>query len=242
MTLEIAQVVASAWPLGVSLAAAAVAQGVHAGRRRGALNEALHELRRPLQALALAPATGAEAGPGLGLEGSVRMAAAALERLEREINGETSKPPRVPLSARPLLEAAVGRWRGRAALAGGSLRLDWRAGEAAVEGDRGELARAIDNLIVNALEHGGPEVVVAAEVDADRLRVAVLDSGRGSRPAARRESPAELVARRLGGGRRGHGLRVVRRVAGAHGGEFELRVTARGTAAVLALPLWEGPR
>ena len=47
MRLELAQLVA-AWPLGVSLAAAAVAQGIHAGRRRSALNEALHELRRPL--------------------------------------------------------------------------------------------------------------------------------------------------------------------------------------------------
>jgi signal transduction histidine kinase len=233
--LELAQVV-SAWPLGLSLAMAAAAQAVYAGRRRSALNEALHELRRPLQALALAP--GAAGGPGL--EGSVRMAAAALERLEREINGEAPASARAPFPARPLLEAAVGRWRSRAALSGGTLGLRWRAGEATVAGDRCEIARAIDNLIVNAIEHGGPEIAVEAEAGGGRLRVVVRDSGRASRPAARRESPAELLARLLGRNRRGHGLRVVRRVAAAHGGRFELRRRAGGTEAVLELSLPDG--
>jgi signal transduction histidine kinase len=234
MMLELAQVV-TAWPLGVSMAAVAAAQGVHAVRRRSALNEALHELRRPLQALALAPAAGA--GQSAGLEGSVQMAAAALERLEREINGEGPAPVRGALPARPLLEAAVGRWRSRAALAGGSLCLDWRAGEATVDGDRAELARAVDNLIVNAIEHGGPQVSVEAEVRSGRLLVAVRDSGRASRSAARRESPAEQLARLLGRNRCGHGLRVVRRAARTHGGEFRLRCGAGGTEAVLDLPL-----
>jgi len=234
--LELAQVV-SAWPLGVSLAAVAAAQSLYAGRRRSALNEALHELRRPLQALALA---GAGRGGPPALEGSVQMVAAALERLEREINGEAPSPVSAPLSVRPLLEAAVGRWRGRAALAGGSLRLRWRAGAASVEGERCRIAQAVDNLIVNAIEHGGPEIVVAAEVRSGRLRVAVRDSGRASRPAARRESPAETIARLLGRSRRGHGLRVVRRVAAEHGGSFQLRSSARRTEAVLDLPLRGG--
>jgi signal transduction histidine kinase len=232
--LELAQVV-SAWPLGLSLAAVAAAQGVYAGRRRSALNEALHELRRPLQALALAPPAGS--GGGAAIEGSVRMAAAALERLEREVNGEAPVPVRAPLPVRPLLEAAVGRWRSRAALAGGSLCLRWRAGEASVEGDRCAIAQAVDNLIVNAIEHGGAEVAVEAEVRSGRLRIAVRDSGRASRPAERRESPAELIARLRGRSRRGHGLRLVRRTATDHGGDFALRASARGTEAVLALPL-----
>jgi signal transduction histidine kinase len=236
MSLEPAQLLAS-WPLGISLAAAVAAQGLFAGRRRSALNEALHELRRPLQALALAPAVG---GAAAGLEGSVQMAAAALERLEREINGEAPPPVRVTLPVRPLLEAAVGRWRSRAALAGGSLCLRWQAGGATVDGDRLELARAIDNLIVNAIEHGGPRVSVEAEVRGGRLRIAVRDSGRASRPAARRESPAEAIARLLGRRRRGHGLRVVRRTAAGHRGEFGLHGSAEGTEAVLELPLRGG--
>ena len=72
------------WPLAATMAAVAAAQGLRAGRRRSSLNEALHELRRPLQAIALAGAAGASPP---ALESSVRLAAAALERLDREVNG-----------------------------------------------------------------------------------------------------------------------------------------------------------
>jgi signal transduction histidine kinase len=238
--LELAQVVA-AWPLGASLAVAAAAQNLHAARRRSALNEALHELRRPLQALALLEEAGGAFRHASAIQGSVRMAAGALERLEREINGEAIAAARAPLPVRPLLDGAVARWRGRAALAGGTLKLRWEGGEATVEGDRCEIAQAVDNLIVNAIEHGGPEVLVAASARRGRLRIAVLDSGRGSRPAARRESPAEPIARLCGRTRRGHGLRVVRRTAARHGGRFQLRCREHGTEAVLELPLAGGP-
>jgi signal transduction histidine kinase len=235
LTLELGQVVA-AWPLGASLAAVVAARGLRAGRRRTALNEALHELRRPLQVLALAAPGAGQAAPS-AIQGSVQMAASALARLEREINGEPLAAVRAPICARPLLGAAVGRWKGRAALAGGSLSLRWQAGEATIDGDRCAIAQALDNLIVNAIEHGGPEVVVEARGRAGRLRVAVIDSGRESRPESRRESPAELVARLSGRRLHGHGLRVVRRTAAAHRGEFRLRSSARGTEAVLELPL-----
>jgi len=235
LTPELAQIVA-AWPLGASLAAAVAARGLLAGRRRTALNEALHELRRPLHALALA-APGVRSEEPSAIEWSVQMAATALERLEREINGEAVAAVRAPMVARPLLDSAVGRWKARAALAGGSLALRWRAGEAMVEGDRCEVAQALDNLIVNAIEHGGPEVVVEARTRLGRLCVSVIDSGRESRPDSRRESPAELIARLSGRRRRGHGLRVVRRTAAAHGGDFRLHFSERGTEAVLELPL-----
>lgn len=238
MKLELAQVVSAAWPYGVSLAAAGAVQAVHAGRRRSALNEALHELRRPLQALALVPAAGMAGGPAL--EGSVRMAAAALERLEREVNGEAAPPLRARLAVRPLLGAAVARWETRAALAGAALQLCWRGGEATVEGDACALAQAIDNLIVNAIEHGGPEIAVGAEVRRGRLAIAVRDCGGAERPRACGRSPAGPLVRLLGRRRRGHGLRVVRRVAAAHGGEFGLSVCGRETEAVLELPLRGG--
>jgi len=235
LTLELGQLVA-AWPLGASLAAAVAVGGLHAGRRRTALNEALHELRRPLQALALAAPGAGQAEPST-IQGAVQMAASALERLEREINGDSVIPSRGPLCVRPLLDSVVGRWRARAALAGGSLSLCWQAGEAMIDGDRGEVARALDNLIVNAIEHGGPEIVVEARARRGRLHVAVVDCGRESRPESRRESPAELVARLSGRRLHGHGLRVVRRTAAGHGGDFRLHSSARGTEAVLELPL-----
>ncbi len=76
------------WPLAASLAMAVTAQALRAGRRRSALNQAMHELRRPLQAVALA-ASGPRVAAPAGMESSMQLAAAALERLDREINGGT---------------------------------------------------------------------------------------------------------------------------------------------------------
>jgi signal transduction histidine kinase len=237
LTPPLAEVVA-AWPFGASLAAAVAIQGLRTGRRRTALNEALHELRRPLQALALV-APGIPPAESATIRGSVQMATVALERLEREINGEPAPGAAVPqvLPARPLLDSTVRRWRARAALAGGSLSLCWQAGEARIEADRCALAQALDNLVVNAIEHGGPEIVVDAQARQGVLRLAVVDSGRGSRPQARRESPAEPIARLSGRGRHGHGLRVVRRTVAVHGGHFRLRSSVQGTEAIVELPL-----
>jgi signal transduction histidine kinase len=228
--------IASGWPYAASLATAVAARGLQAGRRRSALNEALHELRRPLQALALAT-PGAHQVESAGHEWSVQMAAVALERLDRAINGEEKVPVREAVPIGPLLASAVGRWQARAAHAGGSLELRWGGGATAVEGDRCEIAQALDNLIVNAIEHGGPRVLVEGRLREGRLRLSVADSGRASRPESRREGPVPLVSRLSGRRRRGHGLRVVRRIAAAHGGEFRLRCGDGGTEAVLELPL-----
>jgi signal transduction histidine kinase len=207
-------------------------------RRRAALNEAVHELRRPLQALALA-------GPGAceatSAEQSVQLAAAALDRLDRLINGGVPADARAPLRVRPLLESAVTRWRRRADLAGGSLELRWRAGDPVVNGDRSGMLQALDNLVLNAIEHGGSRIVVEATSGEAGVRVSVLDSGDRAR-SSRRTGPVLWVSQVRGRSRRGHGLRVVRRTALAHGGSFALRRSAAGTEAVLELPLLAGAR
>jgi signal transduction histidine kinase len=204
------------------------------GTRRAALNEALHELRRPLQALALAVAAG-RAGSG-GVESSLFLVTAAVDRLDEEINGRgpRGEPRAVPV--RPLLEAAVGRWRSRARRAGGELSLV-RASPTVVEGDPLELAQALDNLIVNAIEHGGPRVEVGARRRGPLVRIAVADSGRAGSGVSRSGSLSVALAGLTGRSRRGHGLAVVRRVARAHGGRFELRRSERGSVATLELPL-----
>lgn len=232
--IELSQIVAG-WPFVASFAMVAALQALRAGRRRSALNEALHELRRPLQAVALA------VGPQLAATGgrdSIELAAAALERLDREINGTPPSLAMGVVEARTLVESAVGRWQVRAELAEASLEVRWSAGQAAVWGERCALGQALDNLIVNAIEHGGPTIVVAARLGEGRLRIAVVDSGQ-ARQARSRRGPAAMVARLSGSNRHGHGLSVVRRVAAAHGGRFALRRAARGSLAVLELPLVE---
>jgi signal transduction histidine kinase len=233
--IELAQVVAG-WPMAISMAAAVASQGLRAGRRRTALNEALHELRRPLQAVALA------SGPRFAAAGAggdaIELAAAALERLDREINGGSPAPAWGTVDGHSLADAAIERWRRRAQLAGASLELRWNAGRAAVSGDRCALAQALDNLIVNAIEHGGPTIVISARRREGRLRIAVADSGRGSRPPSRDRAPA-AITRFSGRRRHGHGLAVVRQIVSSHGGRFALRRSERGTLAVLELPLVE---
>jgi signal transduction histidine kinase len=234
--IELAQTVAG-WPLAISMAATVVAQGLRAGRRRSALNEALHELRRPLQAVALASAPQLAAAGACG--DAIELAAVALERLDREINGGPQAPVRGAIDGCSLLATAVERWRTGAQLADASLELRWNAGQATVGGDRCALSQALDNLIVNAIEHGGPTIVVSARQREGRLRIAVADSGRASRQHSRRGGPVAASERLAGWQRHGHGLAVVRRIVSAHGGVFTLRRADRGTLAVMELPLIE---
>ncbi len=230
---DLAQTVAD-WPLVLSMAAAVAAQGLRAGRRRNALNVALHELRRPLQAVAFA--SGPRSGDSAAGEDPMELAAAALERLDREINGGSPVAVWGTVDAAVLTRSAVARWQERARLAEADLDLRWNAGAALIKGDRLALGQALDNLIVNAIEHGGPSIVVAARVREGRLRIAVVDSGRGRRHRSRR-GPGAVIARIYGYERHGHGLGVVRRVATDHGGRFALRRSEQGTLAVLELPL-----
>jgi signal transduction histidine kinase len=234
MELELAQLMA-AWPFGASLVAVA-AQGLYVGRRRAAVNEALHELRRPLQALALAAPSG-RSGKAAPLQDVVEIAATALERLENEVNGRPLGLERAPVPVRPLVDAAVARWRARVRQHGGALSVRWTAAEAAVLGDRCALAQALDNLIVNAIEHGGPQVVLEGHASRGSLEISVSDCGRDARAPRGPRGLAGAVAGLAGRRRRGHGLRVVARTAAAHGGVFRLSRSERGTRAALELPL-----
>jgi signal transduction histidine kinase len=234
------------WPV-LGGAGATVAAALRDGRRRTVLNERLHELRRPLQALALMVPAGAAPGAG---DGPVEMAAAALAALEREINGERRAGAVGVVALRPLLESARRRWGGQAAMSGAGMTLRWDAGEAVVEGDRLELAAALDNLIANALEHGGGRIELAADLVGERICLAVVDSGGGAgrrarqreavlkgRDARRRRDLRAPFGRFTGRARHGHGLRLVRRTAARHGGAFALHIGEVGTSAVIELPL-----
>ena len=218
------------WAVAAALAMALVSQSVRLGRRRGAINRALHELRRPMQALALA-------GPGALPAGSLDLAFVALAQLDAEVNGSTPAGDPQPARCRPILESCAARWRSRAALAGGSIELTWRGPDEALIFAPAAVAQAVDNLIVNAFEHGGPSVALDVNVEGRSVRIRVTDSGRGSRERWRTETPNEAVSRLTGRRRRGHGLEVVRRLASAQGGRFVLQRSESRSTAALELPL-----
>jgi signal transduction histidine kinase len=224
--------VAAGLPMAASFAMAGGFVALREGRRRNSLNAAMHELRRPLQALYLSLPTGAEAGRPL--QSSLDLAVAAVERLDREINGERIGTEAVHLSPKPILVEAVERWQPAAAALDRPLDLFWSGDNAVLRADRISLAQALDNLISNALRHGSGRVSVSGRREAQVLQLTVEDGGclgaaGGPRPSRHRSGRC----------RHGHGLAIVRAAAAELGGSFRLTVSRSGTEARLVLPLAE---
>ncbi len=100
------------------------------------------------------------------------------------------------------------------------------------------MSQALDNLFANALEHGGPPLVVTGARVAGRLRITVANgAGGGLNGAGRNGSENGVDARDP---RRGHGIELVSAVAADHRGRFALCQTGSGCVAALELPLIDG--
>jgi signal transduction histidine kinase len=219
-------------------------------RRRDAMNRALHEVRRPLQALALlSPGLPAGAGalslpPGSASPAARRLvvepvlqAMAAVSNLDRELNGGPPSGQRQEmLAVRLMADSCVRRWQSRAALSESRIELIWSGSDVLVRGDGIALAAALENLIVNAIEHGGPRITVTGRVSGGKVRIAVRDNGVGGRPPHRPDTPAETIARITGRSRHGHGLAVVDQVAREHGGKLEKEFSLSQSEVTLVLP------
>lgn len=227
--LELAQV-AAGLPVAASFALAGGIASLREGRRRTALNEAMHELRRPLQILTLAlPDDPREPAP---VESSLDLATAALERLDREINGSALERVVTEVSVNGLVEEAVQRWKVPATDSEIGLKKEWNGPPTFVQGDRFDLAQALDNLLSNAIEHGCGEVRIGWRRVGGEVCISVSNSGAG------RTTRAGLrTGRRSSRSRRGHGLRVVKRIARRHGGSFVLQSAGSRVKATLRLPL-----
>jgi len=214
----------------ILLLAAREAWGAH---RRTLVNRALHEARRPLQAIALSmPSAPGSMSPAL----PVWQAIQALGEVDRRVNG--GAPDRIrpePVACRCMVEACVRRWQSRARMAGAGIEFRWTGPEALVTGDPAALSAAVENLILNAIEHGGPRIVVRALVLGQRLRVEVSDEGGRAGRAARRPGAPDL-ARVTGRDRHGHGLAVVRATCKEHGGRLEADLGEAGSRAAIILP------
>lgn len=238
MPLELAGL-AAGLPMAASFAMAGGISALREGRRRTALNEAVHELRRPLQALALAAPEPSDRAAAF--ESSLRMAAAAVDRLDHEINGRPAPEALEPAPLRELVETAVRRWETRASLDDRAVSLQWAAGDPRLPGDPVELGQAVDNLISNAVVHGSGEVAVEARRVGPVIRCVVVNRKRAGSTGPRWIFRG-LCTRITGRRRHGHGLRIVRRVAARHGGSFRLCQRGDRCEAQLDLPLPGGAR
>jgi signal transduction histidine kinase len=238
MPLEFAEL-AAGLPFATSLAMAGGISAIREGRRRSSLNEAMHELRRPLQAIAFLAHDSTDRREVL--ESSLHLAAAAVQRLDCEINGGSAPGPVEALPMRWIVESAVERWQVRASLEGRVVNLKWEMGDPGGIGDPIGLAQVLDNLISNGLTHGSGEVAVVARRVGGVIRLVVASRWSTGQAGLRRDRGALL--RRLSGRRRhGHGLRVVRRAVARNSGRFHLRRRGDRCEAVLELPLSEGLR
>jgi signal transduction histidine kinase len=109
-----------------------------------------------------------------------------------------------------------------------------------VRGDRDALARALANLVDNALRYGPPdgEVEIRVERAGSEARIAVTDAGPGPGEAERARVFERFARGRAGEGRPGSGLglAIVQATAARHGGRVDV---ARSTFAIVLPALTE---
>lgn len=210
------------WALVAVLGSALAFGRLRMRRVEAGVRLALHELRRPLTAIALAPRPAAWGE-------QVELALAAVEDVEDALSGRQSVLRLQPYSVRPLVERAIERWASAAESrdqARGGIELRWQAGSASALIDGRRFSQALDNLIANAIEHGSSPVTVIALASEDSLRLIV-------------RNPIASSERRPGGIVSGHGwgLGIVSAIAVAHGGRFLFDRSGGFATGTLELPL-----
>ncbi len=207
-------------------------------RMRGRMESvarAEHELRGPATALELAcqrmrrdPAGRRHAAV---VEAQLDRLRTGLAELEAARSGRRAEPARGAVRAtdvRAKARAAFASWEG----APGGGAFEWRGGPVIAPVDRGELGRALGNLLANAAEHGSGDVRVKGRTMPDAVRIEVRNGNGQS--ASRPTAPA--AADPAAGTERGRGLAIARRAARRLGGRLMIQVGKRETVAVLELP------
>jgi signal transduction histidine kinase len=189
----------------------ALAMLVELRRRAALVADAAHELAGPLTAISL----GIEA---LRRQPAARRRADALEvelcRLQvaaedaaAAARGRRARPRPAPVPLRELAERSSEAWRPAAERRGGRVSFDWKTDALSISADRRRLAQAFGNLLANAIEHGGGEIVVRGRRSGDGLRIEVEDAGGGA-------------SARGGRSRRGRGLGIAARALEHAGGRL----------------------
>jgi len=229
-------------------AAARLAAAEEARRRSerlalaGALTAGLaHEVRSPLNAIALAAQRLERAQPeepALGFARLVRDEVRRLEGVLREFL-DLARPVSERRETVPLAEI-VGEVAELLASEAGeaAVTLAPPAGAAFATVDRDAVRRAVINLVRNAIQASPAGAAVRVELEQDprgEARLRVLDDGAGIPEEMAERLLEPFVTTRADG--TGLGLALVRRVAEEHSGSFHLtnRPTA-GAEAVLVLP------
>lgn len=203
-----------------------------------------HEIRNPVGAMRL-KAENALAGDGSRREAALRTIVEQVGRVESQVASllALTQPVTMHVSEvdlRPWLEKVVNAHEARAQGRDIRLSVDLDPDPVSFPFDPAQLARALDNLILNALRHApaGGHVAVRARrarsSEGDWLRLEVIDNGAGVSAAEREHVFEPYVTGRPDGS--GLGLAVVREIASAHGGRAWLADRSDATCFVMELP------
>jgi signal transduction histidine kinase len=215
----------------------AIARSRELAGRMEAVARASHELRGPITAarlgLQLALRT-AELPPATTRAIDLELSRAALALDDLGDAAGVGAPARAGgiVDVQALLGDCVEASRASAGAVGVTIAVQWLGPAGYAWADRVRLAQAVRNLIANAIEHGGGDVLVCGRLDAGAVRIEVLDSGRGL-PA-----PVADLARRPrdGRGARGRGLAIATAIATDLGGRLAAAPSDRGARLVMELP------
>jgi signal transduction histidine kinase len=224
------------WLVALAAGGVAVALQRELDRRAELVARASHEVRGPLTAARLAihlvERRGRAAPHVHSIDLELRRATRALDDLDAARAGRRARDRADVVDVRRLVRETATAWKPVAAARGVRLRVAGPAGAATVRGDRSRLAQACENLLANAIEHGGGTVELRAHADAARVRIEVRDEGPGL-PA-----PVAELARhaRAGRGQRGRGLAIAADIAARHGGRLAAAPSPRGARVAIELP------
>jgi two-component system, OmpR family, sensor kinase len=209
------------------------------GQREFVAN-ASHQLRTPLTGLRLRLEAAALKSRDPEVERELTAAEHETERLARLLSelltlaGGGERPAAHPLDVAELVDAACRRWEGPAERSDHELRVE-PGPRAVVAASNEDLAAILDNLTENALNYSPPGtgVTLTWASDGERVRIAVLDEGRGLDP-----DESERVFQRFYRGSASHGgaagtglgLAVVEALAARWGGGVTLANRPEGGA------------
>ncbi|MFM0053101.1 sensor histidine kinase [Caballeronia grimmiae] len=203
-----------------------------------------HEIRNPAGAMRL-KAENALAGDGARREAALKTIIQQVGRIEVQVSSLLALTQSVTVHAREVdlpawLDDIVHTHESRAESRHVALGVEVAPHSTQPVFDPAQLARALDNLLVNALRHtpsGGSVTVrayAAVAEEGERLRLEVIDNGPGVSTAERERIFEPFVTGRSDGS--GLGLAVVREIASAHGGRAYLAEDSNMTRFVIDLP------